>query len=123
MTHPDTNSVRWCEACGGRREFRAGKKPVEEPEAKAAEQPRAWQGADERRDMDPLEDGSWPAKWKKLRRDDEWGALAFSAKVQAGDPLTIERATESTTSRRTVDKVLWSGDGQALCSLRPGEVG
>ncbi|MCY4026188.1 MAG: hypothetical protein OXH75_07735 [Acidobacteria bacterium] len=123
------NSARWCpgQCYRQRTAFRAGKKDPDEdpgPEAEAAKAAatsyREQRGRDTRKDMDRLADGSWPAKWRQLKkRDGEWGAMVLSRKVRTGDDVTIERAGEGTTEIRTVDEVIWRGDGIALCGLEP----
>lgn len=55
-----------------------------------------------------------PATPKKLR-DGSWGALATSEHIAAGD--VVEITTRSGKSwLATVGRVLWAGDGKAICT-------
>jgi hypothetical protein len=66
--------------------------------------------------MDATTATTTPATPKKLR-DGSWGALAQSESVAAGDTVKITtKAGKSWTA--TVSKVLWSGDGKAICRTR-----
>lgn len=122
------NSARWCPAhCYRVRTVFRNRKATDEektPEAqhqadvadRAAEAFGGQPGPDRRKDLDPLPDGSWPAKWRKLKKEGVWGALVFSAKVRAGDFVTVQRR-DASTEIRTVEEVVWTGDGIAICRL------
>jgi hypothetical protein len=68
--------------------------------------------------MDATTATTTPATPKKLR-DGSWGALVQTATVKSGDAVKITtKAGKSWTT--TVYKVLWSGDGKAICSTNSG---
>jgi len=56
---------------------------------------------------------------KKLHNGD-WGALAQTATVKPGETLRITtRSGKSWTA--TIDRVLWAGDGKAICATNSNE--
>jgi hypothetical protein len=56
---------------------------------------------------------------KKLK-DGSWGALAQSENVTAGDTLQVT-AKSGKSWGSTVSKVLWAGDGKAICTTDSGK--
>lgn len=58
------------------------------------------------------------ATWKKLRNGD-WGILAPAGAISPGAPVSV---TSRNGSEKTVivDRVLWSGDGKVIATVRDG---
>jgi hypothetical protein len=50
-------------------------------------------------------------------RDGSWGVRA-PAGTKAGDPITVTKR-DGTTKPERVERVLWEGDGIALCAIAP----
>jgi hypothetical protein len=57
------------------------------------------------------------ASFARLKSGD-WGVRVSGQSVQAGDTITVTKK-DGSSDTVVVDKVLWTGDGLLLCSIRP----
>lgn len=57
-----------------------------------------------------------PIRWKRLRNG-AWGVTGPDTLVREGAIVSVEKR-DGSTSTATVSRVLWSGDGKAIASVR-----
>jgi len=57
-----------------------------------------------------------PVRFKRLRNN-AWGITGPSALLREGADVAVTKR-DGTTTTATVSRVLWAGDGKAICSIR-----